>query len=407
MPLPAPLTFPNEQAAIAAFLDSPAGLPEAVQFLTPEDFSDPSLRTAWEWISGALLAGRPVDLFSLSQRWASHEMFPKMREAVTGCRTLFGEGLFYATVLKDRSKLRKAHVMLEKALEITGTADTFDTVRPALEAALVASFEDNAAGQDCHIREAVAAILEQMRNPSKAQRAYRTGFAKFDAMFSRTGAPAETNMIVIAGKSGEGKSSVALNILETAACEGTPCKVYSMEMDRNDLAIRSGLFFARDAASYETAMQRAADLPIWFSDRADRTAESIRSDIRLSSMRHGVKVVMIDYIQLAGSAPSKDNRERQVAAMSRMFKVAAMESKVLVYVLSQLNDEGKLRESRAIEQDADGVVYVVAKDGHHYLWVSKNRRGPKHGDVKDIPTQLDRLGIKLDFDSANFRFHPH
>lgn len=404
-----PITYPNEQAVLAAFVDSSTGLAEASQLLTPEDFSEPTMRCGWEWITGLLLKNRPVSMFSLQQTWGHHEEFPQFKAALSGVQSLLGEGLFYATVLKDRAKLRKAFITLERAVEVAGKSDTFEDARPALESALMATFEDSSAGQDCQLAEAVKGMLEQLRNPAAAPRVFPTGFSKFDVMFTRTKAPPEGSMIIVAGKSGEGKSSVALNIIQTAALAEIPCKVYSMEMDRGDLAIRAGLFFARDASSFDAAMGKAAALPVWLSDRPDRTIESIRSDIRLSAMRHGVKIVIVDYLQLLGSTATKgnENRERQVAHMSRMLKVAAMESKVLVYALSQLNDEGKLRESRAIEQDADAVVYVVAKGGSHYLWVSKNRRGPKHGEVKDIPNLLEKQGIRLDFDSQNYRFHQH
>ncbi len=401
----APLTFKNENAVIASLFDCPAHFAACSQSLIPDDFSDPSMRQAWEWMHAIFLKGRTPDMFTMHQTYGHQDQFPAIREAVSQCRTLYGECLHYAAILKDRARLRRAFLCMERGLEIAGGADSFDQVRPALEAALMSSFEDSNAGRDCSMSEAVAAVLEQMRNPEKQLRAFPTGFPKFDLMFRRTQAPTETNLIIIAGKSGEGKSSFALNVMAHAAERDIAGKIYSMEMDRNDLAIRAGLHFARDG-SFETALQKAADLPIWISDRADITVESICSDIRLAVARFGIKIVIVDYLQLLGSAPSKENRERQVAAMSRMLKVAAMESKVLVYALSQLNDDGRLRESRAIEQDADAVVYVVAKGGSHYLWLAKNRRGPKHGEVKDIPDNIENQGIKMDFDSANFRFHP-
>ena len=334
-------------------------------------------------------------------------MFEHVKGAIANVQCVASQAIFYSTTLKDRAKLRRAFLTLERAVEIAGNADTFEDARPALEAAMMATFSDSDGGNDCHISEAVNAVVASESTPSGPSPSHPTGFSRFDGMFKRTHAPTETNMIVIAGKSGEGKSSLALSIVLNAAQEGTPCKIYSMEMDRNDIAVRAGHFFARNTPSFDQAMQEASRVPLWLSDKSDRTVESVRSDIRLSALRHGVKIVIVDYIQLLGTSAGKDkeNRERQVAAMSRMLKVAAMESKVLVYALSQLNDEGKLRESRAIEQDADAVVYVVAKNGNHYLWVSKNRRGARHGEVKDMPEYVEKAGIRLDFDASNYRFH--
>ncbi len=399
-----PLTFENELSTIAAFIGSSAGLTEAAQFLTPEDFSDPVTRQGWEWISEGIIKGRPVDAWSLAQRWGHHEHWPKLREMIAGAQVLFGEGLFYAATLKDRAKLRKAFLTMERGMEIAATADNFEDARPALEAAMMATFADGEAAADCHIRQAIDGIREEMRNPKESKRIIPTGFSKFDGLFKQ-GGPTEGNLIIVAGKTGDGKSSWALNVVQNCALRGIPAKVYSLEMDRNDLAVRSSLFFAREAPNFEDCLAQAADMPVWFSDRPDRTMDSVRADIRISALRHGIKIAVVDYLQLAKSIQTKDNRERQVADMSRTLKVAAGESKVLVYALSQLNDEGKLRESRAIEQDADGVVYVIGQGGSHYLWCSKLRRGRRTGDLKDIPVRLTKDGIKLDFDAQNFRFH--
>ena len=114
--------------------------------------------------------------------------------------------------------------------------------------------------------------------------------------------------------------------------------------------------------------------------------------------------MVVDYIQLIGVGPTKDSRERQVANMSRSLKLAAKENGMAVIALSQLNDDGQLRESRAIEQDADGVIYIVAKDDDHYLWIQKNRHGAKHGTISQMAEGVDRTGIELRFDKPNFRF---
>jgi replicative DNA helicase len=121
-------------------------------------------------------------------------------------------------------------------------------------------------------------------------------------------------------------------------------------------------------------------------------------------MRHNVKVCVVDYLQLIGTdGQERDSRERIVAGMSRLLKVTAKETGCCIIALSQLNEAGELRESRAIEQDADVVLYVIDnEDGDVFLRVTKQRGGESHGPMKRLKD--DDPGIPLRWHKENFRF---
>ena len=398
-----PDTTESQLAVISAVIVEPAAFAECVQVVGPSMFTLPELTAAWEWMTTLFSEGRPISLYLLSQRFGSDPLYQKFRETITAAPgVVAGNASYAAAILADRSRLRKTVSALLGVLEGAGKAHSFAQVRPGIEELLVSVFGESGRHDLEHVSKSVERVLDSMRNPSAAARRFTTGFRELDKMLS--GGIGEKHLVIVAGKAGEGKTTVAMNILTNMAEAGVPCGVFSLEMDGYELALRAGLSVSRRCADVEDAMGKIAGLPIWVSDNPDRTAESIRAAMRLMALKHGIKAVVVDYIQLIGVGPTRDSRERQVANMSRSLKLAAKENGMAVIALSQLNDDGQLRESRAIEQDADGVIYIVAKDEEHYLWIQKNRHGPKHGTISQMAEDVERTGIRLRFDKPNFRF---
>ncbi|MDB6133627.1 MAG: replicative helicase [Verrucomicrobiales bacterium] len=168
-------------------------------------------------------------------------------------------------------------------------------------------------------------------------------------------------------------------------------------------------------------METVRNLPLWVDSTSNITARGIASKIKLLHSRHGIRVFVVDYLQLLGSeGGSRDSRERIVADMSRTLKITAKELDVVVIALSQVNADGELRESRAVEQDADVVLHVVdmpdkiqdpgnprgpkidGPDYEFFLRVSKQRGGEAHGPIGRV--RGENPGIPLRFHKTNFRF---
>ena len=202
-------------------------------------------------------------------------------------------------------------------------------------------------------------------------------------------------MIVLAAYPSTGKSALAVNIAVTNALAGISAAIFSLEMKPVQLMVRSicsesrvNLYNIRDntivQSDFNRLITKASALsaaPIHLHDSNGFTIAQLKAAMRQSFARNNIKFAVIDYLQLV-SHPNCDSREQEVSAISKGVKSIAMELNIPVMVLSQLNDDGKLRESRAIGQDADSVWKLdiegekQPQDQPVTLRIEKNRNGP-------------------------------
>ena len=244
-----------------------------------------------------------------------------------------------------------------------------------------------------------------------------SGLSRLDAL---TGGWRGGQLIVLAGRPGMGKSAVMLHFSHAAAASGVPVCVFSLEMPDTQLAgrmlvggsgVNSGSFRTGDidADSWRRLEQAAAELsalPVYLYDRANISMGDIRSQCKAMARRGRCGMVIIDYLQLLDTASRNTNstREREIAAASRSAKLLAKELDVPVILLSQLSRKveertdktpllSDLRESGAIEQDADMVLFLdrpamygrteidagrygtISAEGVGLLHIAKNREG--------------------------------
>lgn len=242
-----------------------------------------------------------------------------------------------------------------------------------------------------------------------------TGFADFDAM---TSGLQKSEMIVIAARPSMGKTSLAMNIAENVAINSKiPVGVFSLEMSAESLTLRTlcsmsrvnmrdisqGYLAERDFPKITAAAGRIAGAPIYIDDTSSLTIEKLRVKARRMVEIYGVKLFIIDYLQLLRTAKRRSTRQEEVSEISSSIKGLAKELQVPIIVLSQLNREvdreagrkpriSDLRESGSIEQDADliGLLYKPQSEQDDpeavefaipvNLLIAKQRNGPT-GDV--------------------------
>lgn len=243
-----------------------------------------------------------------------------------------------------------------------------------------------------------------------------TGFHDLDRLI---GGLHDSELIILAGRPGMGKTSLALNIVDYVACDcGAPTLLVSLEMAELELAqrmlcsraevegykFRTGYLGTEDRQHLVEASAKQSQAPLWIDDSPAATITEIAAVARRLKRKGGLDLIVIDYLQLIEPDNRRDSRQEQVALMARRLKALVRELAIPILCLSQLNREveksgdnrpklSHLRDSGAIEQDADVVMFVhrdeyyrhgdAAKEvqGQADLLIQKQRNGPT-GDVK-------------------------
>jgi replicative DNA helicase len=235
-----------------------------------------------------------------------------------------------------------------------------------------------------------------------------TGFTDFD---EKTSGLQKSDLIIIAGRPSMGKTTYAMNIVEHAAIKNkTPTAVFSMEMPGEQLAmrmmsslgridqhrVRTGKLSDDDWPRLTSAVSLLAEAPIYIDDSPALTPNDVRARARRLAREHGLGLIVIDYLQLMQASGNRENRVNEISEISRSLKALAKELNVPVIALSQLNRSleqrpnkrpvmSDLRESGAIEQDADIIVFIYRDEvynedspdkGTAEIIIGKQRNGP-------------------------------
>ncbi len=250
--------------------------------------------------------------------------------------------------------------------------------------------------------------IDHLFNSNGAITGVSTGFDKFDEM--TTGLQA-ADLVIIAGRPSMGKTTFAMNIAENAALgDKLPVAVFSMEMPGDALAmrmisslgrvdqhhIRTGNLTDEDWARITSAITILSDANIFIDDTPAMSPSEIRARARRLKRQHGLGLIIIDYLQLMQVHGGSENRATEISEISRSLKAMAKELSVPVIALSQLNRSleqrpdkrpvmSDLRESGAIEQDADLIVFIYRDEvynedspqkGMAEIIIAKQRNGP-------------------------------
>ncbi len=239
-----------------------------------------------------------------------------------------------------------------------------------------------------------------------------TGYTEFDKL---TAGLQPGELIVVAGRPSMGKTTLAINIVENAAIGArVPTAIFSMEMPSQQLAfrmisslgridqthLRTGKFPDEDWSRINTAVQLMSDAPIYIDDSASLSPTEIRARARRLKREHGLCLIVEDYLQLMQVHGSTENRATEISEISRSLKALAKELELPIIAVSQLNRSveqrtdkrpimSDLRESGAIEQDADLIVFIYREEVY-------NPETPRKG-VADINIAKQRNGPIGDF----------
>jgi replicative DNA helicase len=385
--------------------------------LVPEDFFSDKHRVIYQAMLDLQEESTSIDLRTLQGRLEQRKQF----DAVGGVAYLAGLDLdlpdlsrvdAYVHIVKERSVRRRliqaSQQMMRDCLD--GGLDARAALARA-EEMILALGSEAVEGGFVDIGRVLARLMEELEEREGAAfGGLPTGFVDLDRIAHglRPG-----NLIVIAGRPGMGKTSFALNIAQNVARRGHAVGVFSLEMSRDELATRillseadvEGWRVQKDMLSprhWEALIQAqvaVGGLPIYLDDSPNPTLLEISSRTRRLKAEKGLDLVIVDYLQLMHGGSQYENRALEVAAFSRGLKQLAKELEVPVIALSQLSRQperrggdhrpqlGDLRESGAIEQDADIVMFVYRdalynptgdeqQDRIAELIIAKHRNGP-------------------------------
>jgi len=414
-----PQNLEAEQSILGGILLDNQGINAVLELLSAQDFYSESHRRIFEAILSLSNRSDPIDLITLSSILKDQ----KQLEKVGGAAYLAGlvdnvpsaaNIAYYAKIVKEKAILRG---LISTATEIlTKTYDTGADVDTVLDEAEQAIFEisENKIRRDFSpIKEIIKdsfRTIEDLYARKELVTGVPTGFDKVDDL---TSGLQNADLIIIAGRPSMGKTAFALNIAQHVGTQSSiPVCLFSLEMAKEQIAmrmlaslakvdsqrIRKGFLGETDWPKLTTAAGSLSEAPIFIDDSAGITVLEMKAKARRLKAEHGLGLVIIDYLQLMRSGSRKDSREQEISEISRSLKALAKELNVPVIALSQLNRQvevrtnrrpqmADLRESGAIEQDADVIafiyrdeVYNKAEDnpekGIAEVIIAKQRNGP-------------------------------
>src|SRR5262249_11529480 len=319
----------------------------------------------------------------------------------------------YARIVKEKALLRglihSTHVIQQQALEAEEDADT---ILDRAESSIFQLAEERVRAGFIGVKELVRQNFERLERiftEGKRITGLSTGYRQLDNLTS--GLP-PSELLILAWRPSMGKTALALNVAENIALrEEGPVAIFSLEMSKESLLLRLLASQARiDAHKFRTghlarddwrkmteSLGRLAEAPLWIDDSGSATVVEMGAKGRRLKRDKGLSLVIVDYLQLVTARGRFSNRNEEVTSITRGLKALAKELKVPVLVLSQLTraperEERRpqladLRESGAIEQDADVVMFIhrpnVYKEGatpeerdETKVIVAKQRNGP-------------------------------
>ncbi|MFI5392184.1 MAG: replicative DNA helicase [Myxococcota bacterium] len=411
-----PQNLEAEESVLGSMMLSAEAIADVVEILDIEDFYRSANAKIYSTLRGLYARGEPVDIITGIEALRADGVLDEvggqlyLRDLVDQVPTPASAG-HYAQIVA-RSALRRR--LISAAADIMDLAyastEDADVVADSAEQRIydVARREDH---EDVAVlRELVNQAmvdLESIQNRDSAFTGLPTGFVDLDNLMSGL---QPGNLIVIAARPGIGKSSLAMNMARNIAVEGAPVAMFSLEMSRMEIGMRLLCAEARvpwdrirnkrvgpdDWQRVVHAAEILHDAPLSIVDSGNVNIVDIRAKARrMRTGNQGLSLIIVDYLQLMTSPNARrpDSRQQEVAEISRNLKLLAKELHVPVVALSQLNRNPEaradkrpqlsdLRESGAIEQDSDVVMFIHRDDAdpekkkHAELIVAKHRNGP-------------------------------
>ena len=419
-----PNSLEAEQSILGGLMLDNTAWDKIADIIVKSDFYRKDHRIIFDGISNLIEASEACDVVTLSEYLENKgeletagglEYIASLANETPGA----ANAISYAKILRERSVLRS---LISAGNQISGNAYLNDG-REASELVDEAErlvfdiAEKGARGRAGfeHLKDVLPDTIDRIELLSKSEgdiTGVATGYKEFDKL---TAGLQSGDLVIIAGRPSMGKTTLAVNIAENAAIGSkVPTAIFSMEMPKEQLAfrmisslgrvdqshLRTGKFPDEDWSRINTAVQLMSDAPIYIDDTPALSPTEIRARARRLKRESGLGLIVLDYIQLMQVHGTTENRATEISEISRSLKALAKELSVPIIALSQLNRSvesrtdkkpimSDLRESGAIEQDADLILFIYRDEVY-------NQDTPRKG-VADISIAKQRNGPIGDF----------
>ena len=413
-----PHSVEAEQSVIGSMLMDRDAIIAASEIVVADDFYQRQYGIMFDTMVELFNEGKPVDLVTLQNRLKEKDVPPEVsslefvRDIITTVPTS-ANVKYYATIVKEKAVLRRLiRVNEEIANDCYLGRDPLETILADTEKKIFDLLQSRSSGDFVPIRQVALNVLENIEKASKTKETVTgvpTGFIDLDY---KTSGFQPSDFILIAARPSMGKTAFVLNVVDHVAVKkGIPCMVFSLEMSKEQLVnrmlsmesnvdsqkLRTGTLTDSDWDAVVEGVGIIGGSKLIIDDTPGISISELRSKCRKMKLEHGLGMVIIDYLQLmTGSGKSSDNRQQEISEISRSLKALAREMQAPVVALSQLSRAcetrtdhrpmlSDLRESGAIEQDADVVMFLYRDDYYNKdsemkdmaeVIIAKQRNGP-------------------------------
>ncbi|CAB4623935.1 unannotated protein [freshwater metagenome] len=383
-----------EQSALGGMLLSQEACAEVFESVKGSDFYAPKHELIFEAVATLFGKGEPIDVITVTDELMKQGNLVKAGSAdylhtLTSIVPTAANAAFYAKIVQEKATLRRLVEVGTKIAQLgyANEGDVEDLVNEAQERVYQvggASVTEDYVGLSTSIEAAINEI-ESAQKRGGDMVGVPTGFIELDDL---THGFHPGQLIIVAARPAVGKSTIALDFARHAAVKANkPTIFFSLEMGRAEIAMRllsaesniqlqsmrKGTIGDNEWARLAQVRGQINDAPLYIDDSPNLTLVEIRAKCRRLAQRVGLKMVVIDYIQLMTSGKKVESRQQEVSEFSRALKLLAKELQVPVIALSQLNRQAEqtkdkkpeishLRESGSLEQDAD-VVILLHREG--------------------------------------------
>ncbi len=406
-----------EQAILSSMFIDKDAVAVAIERLKAQDFYYPSHQAIYEAALELFSTGKPIDIITIKSKLEEKGIFEQIGglSYIAQVASAVGSSVnarHYAEIVEEKAILRR---LIKNSSDISEVCfegkEPLNSIIEKAEKGIFEILNKKGSKDIVHIRDIAVSAFEKIEDIFKNKgklTGVPTGFADFDA---KTAGLQKSDLILLAARPSMGKTAFALNIAQNVAIRNDiPVAIFSLEMSKEQLVnrmlsseamidaqkMRMGELVEDDWVKLIQAVGPLTQADIYINDTPGISPMEIRSICRKLKLEKGLGLILIDYLQLMSGDGKNDSRQQEISNISRSLKAIAREMEAPVIALSQLSRAceqrsdhrpmlSDLRESGAIEQDADVVAFLYRDEyyfpdteakGQAELIIAKQRNGP-------------------------------